>query len=485
MPARAPRSRGDGAPRSGGRPADRRLLLEVRHIGDRRLLEHLRVRLLAVLLAQVDQLGRAHARVAGQIRERAELRGELVGAELLQRLGLTLRGHVAARLEVDDHESSVGAQVETVHDAGQGHRLAHRRHLHGERHLDSQHLPSLARLDPARKALQRLVGLRALGCRQPDGVERDLVPDPFQVGAELGRADPLGYRMLREDVNDRPEPRSGRPLPVRPCPALKEPLTWTAEQRAQLAARQGHRLPVAPDQASRGAFGEAPPAGWVGGGYDVSPDLVDLVGECREVLGRSSSDRRVLGRICHSSAELTDQSHKGERATGTARHGPYGNAQLIEEPRRLVALAIGPCDCRHDEPAGGARAGHVEQPTLGREPHAGGRRLDETVAAEQVGLEHGVAAPRIGPDPLLDTSHDDERPFEAFGAVSGEDTYASASGGRFAGGVGGDLLRRDLGEEPRHATAARQLVGPLSEVEQRADGVEIPVGTSGRVSTGR
>ena len=56
----------------------------------------------------------------------------------------------------------------------------------------------------------------------------------------------------------------------------------------------------------------------------------------------------------------------------------------------------------------------------------------KTVGAEQVGLQHAVAAPRVGPDPLLDPGDHNEWPLEALGAVSSQDTYASSPGRRLA-----------------------------------------------------
>ena len=74
-----------------------------------------------------------------------------------------------------------------------------KRHLEG--HLSPQHPAAAARLGPRCQPFQSLLCLSTFRVRKPHRLERDLVPHPFQVGAELGGAQAVTYRMLGQGVD--------------------------------------------------------------------------------------------------------------------------------------------------------------------------------------------------------------------------------------------------------------------------------------------
>ena len=99
-----------------------------------------------------------------------------------------------------------------------------------------------------------------------------------------------------------------------------------------------------------------------------------------------------------------------------------------------------------------------------------GRVLDQLLDAEQ-----RPAQPQVGPDALLHAGDHDDVPFEALGAVRGEDADRLPLGRLLGERVPGDLLGGDGVDEQLGPRLRKPVDEPGGVVEQRHDGVEVAV----------
>ncbi len=161
------------------------------------------------------------------------------------------------------------------------------------------------------------------------------------------------------------------------------------------------------------------------------------------------------------------------------------DAQLGQEPRRLLAVVLRGRDRRDDEAGARAGAGDVEEAALLLEQLAGGHGRDQLSPADPVGLEHRGASAQVGPAVLLDVGDHDEIPLQALGPVCGEQPDRRAADPLLGEGVGRDLLGHQAREEVADSggTGDRGGVALLGltrgDVEQRDHGVEVAMCSPG------
>ena len=139
--------------------------------------------------------------------------------------------------------------------------------------------------------------------------------------------------------------------------------------------------------------------------------------------------------------ELGDEPAERQRSRWAAVLVLDRDAELREEPRRLLAVVVGRAHRAHHEPATGAGAGDVEEPALLHQERPGGHGRDEVgvtgaVDTDPVGAQQRRAAAQVGPALLLDVGDDDEVPLQSLGPVGGEQPDGSAADPSLGQGVG-------------------------------------------------
>ena len=267
--------------------------------------------------------------------------------------------------------------------------------------------------------------------------------------------------------------------------ALEEPLGGADEDRLQHARRDRHRaLGVADRLDGAGGAAGAPPGGRgrrtapAGGRRPPLPPGQRAGGPPPRAAARETSGSAAVRRSSATSPPR-DRGRGGRPSWCSMR-----DAELLEEPRRLLAVVVGGAHRADHQPATRAGAGDVEEAALLHQERPGGDGRDEVgvtgaVDPDPVGAQQRRAAAQVGPALLLDVRHDDEVPLEALGPVGGEQPDGRAADPPLGEGVGGQLLGHEAGEEGADADVVALVDGAGGELEERDDRVEVAVGASG------
>ena len=198
------------------------------------------------------------------------------------------------------------------------------------------------------------------------------------------------------------------------------------------------------------------------------------VGHGAAQLGDDPRQRQRPHRAALHVAAYDDGLGLGPRTVGLLDLGGR-HVELVDEPGRLLAVVLGRADRGDQQPLAGPGAGDVEQPALLGEQGLHRRGRQQPVGADPVGLQQRRAPAQVGPALLLDVRHHDEPPLQALGPVRGEQPDRVAAHAALGERVGGDLLRRQRGQEVAHAGVAALLLGLGGHLEQRAQRVEVAV----------
>ena len=335
---------------------------------------------------------------------------------------------------------------------------------------------------PLQEAFERHAGVLLLLRRLPRRVEGEGVPhgvEALHEDVEIGGG-ASGGDLVGQDVHHVAESlgRGGGGVGLHLAP--EEPLQGAGVGELVEGAAGQHDGPVAVAQRDLvlGRLVHAPPAVRVRGGDQRAAVLVGEGGEPGEAAGRGLPEVFRDARVDGGGAQFGDERGHGQRAARAAGDVLGLDAEFGQEARGLVAV-VGGCLHRGDDEAfTRARGGHVEQAALLGEQRPGGEWFGEAVAPDAVGLQQGAAAAQIRPEPLLDARDDDEPPLQPLGAVRGHQAYGVRPYGAPGEGVGGDVLGVDLLQEVQGAAPAGALLGAGGGREQRAHGVEVPVGVA-------
>ena len=368
------------------------------------------------------------------------------------------------------------------------------RHLGAHVLLGGQHRARVRPAVPGRRtgsapcAPPRARGLATTGCGSRAGpTPRRRAPSARRRAPGPDASSPLATRSAIACTR-LPKPCAWLDLRAAAGLALEEPLRRALDQPGQRAGGELDRLVGRRAPAASAWLRSRVPHQVAGSAAGTSgrPSGRRLRRQPGEPLARRPS--RSVGLdvgVGRRTPQLADQTRA---ATAAGAAGPARwrtvDAELVEEPRRLLAVVVGRGDGRHHQPLAGAGAGDVEQPAL----------LGEQLAGGGVGLEHRHGVP-LGPDAVglqqasradagrarrsswtwATTTSRHSRPLDRWAVSRRTDSPRMPRSARVSAGISCATRVR---EERRDAGVAALLLGAGGGLEQRAHRVEVAVGAA-------